>query len=101
MPKKKVKSVKKKPLPKKRKDKKLIKNKPEKIIKNKSQKAKSKDSLIIKKTTTYSPEDKVEIKKIKKQPNEKRAYNVKDFVVYPKHGVGKNNSCRKSYDRTN
>ena len=89
MPKKKVKSVKKKPLPKKRKDKKLIKNKPEKIIKNKSQKAKSKDSLIIKKTTTYSPEDKVEIKKIKKQPNEKRAYNVKDFVVYPKHGVGK------------
>jgi CarD family transcriptional regulator len=89
MPKKKVKSVKKKPLPKKRKDKKLIKNKPEKIIKNKSQKAKSKDSLIIKKTNTYSPEDKVEIKKIKKQPNEKRAYNVKDFVVYPKHGVGK------------
>ena len=89
MPKKKVKSVKKKSLPKKRKDKKPIKNKPEKIIKNKSQKAKSKDSLIIKKTSTYSPEDKVEIKKIKKQPNEKRAYNVKDFVVYPKHGVGK------------
>ena len=28
------------------------------------------------------------IKKIKKQSTEKRIYNVKDFVVYPKHGVG-------------
>ena len=32
---------------------------------------------------------KPEIKKVKKQPTEKKAYNVKDFVVYPKHGVGK------------
>ena len=38
---------------------------------------------------TYTPEEKVEIKKIKKQPTEKRLYEVKDFVVYPKHGVGK------------
>jgi len=38
---------------------------------------------------TYTPEDKVEIKKIKKQPTEKRQYEIKDFVVYPKHGVGK------------
>ena len=38
---------------------------------------------------TYTPEEKVEIKKIKKQPTEKRMYDVKDFVVYPKHGVGK------------
>ena len=29
------------------------------------------------------------IKKISKQPTEKRQYNIKDFVVYPKHGVGK------------
>ena len=29
------------------------------------------------------------INKIKKQPTEKRIYNVKDYVVYPKHGVGK------------
>jgi CarD family transcriptional regulator len=34
-------------------------------------------------------DQKVEIKKIKKQPTEKRLYDVKDFVVYPKHGVGK------------
>ena len=34
-------------------------------------------------------EDKIEIKKIKKQATEKRKYNIKDFVVYPKHGVGK------------
>ncbi|MDA9092016.1 transcriptional regulator [Pelagibacteraceae bacterium] len=38
---------------------------------------------------TYTPEEKVEIKKIKKQPTEKRLYEIKDFVVYPKHGVGK------------
>tara|TARA_B100000029_G_scaffold489049_1_gene546388 strand:- start:83 stop:727 length:645 start_codon:yes stop_codon:yes gene_type:complete len=34
-------------------------------------------------------EEKIEIKKIKKQPNEKRIFNVNDHVVYPKHGVGK------------
>ena len=31
----------------------------------------------------------IKIKKIVKQPTEKRTYNVKDYVVYPKHGVGK------------
>ena len=34
-------------------------------------------------------EVKVKIKKISKQPVEKKIYNVKDYVVYPKHGVGK------------
>jgi len=34
-------------------------------------------------------EEKIEIKKIKKQPSEKRIYNVNNYVVYPKHGVGK------------
>ena len=38
---------------------------------------------------TYTPEEKVEIKKIKKQSTEKRLYEIKDFIVYPKHGVGK------------
>jgi CarD family transcriptional regulator len=38
---------------------------------------------------TYTPEEKIEIKKIKKQSTEKRLYEVKNFVVYPKHGVGK------------
>ena len=31
---------------------------------------------------------KPEIKKIKKQETEKKEYKVKDYVVYPKHGVG-------------
>jgi len=31
----------------------------------------------------------IKIKKILKQPSEKKIYNVKDYVVYPKHGVGK------------
>ena len=30
----------------------------------------------------------IEIKKIKKQENEKRIYKVKDYVIYPKHGIG-------------
>ena len=34
-------------------------------------------------------DEKVVIKKVKKQPTEKRVYNVNDHVVYPKHGVGK------------
>jgi len=38
---------------------------------------------------TYTPVDKVQIVKIKKQATEKRLYEVKNFVVYPKHGVGK------------
>ena len=35
-----------------------------------------------------SNELKPEIKKVKKQGTEKKNYKVKDFVVYPKHGVG-------------
>ena len=35
-----------------------------------------------------SNEQKPEIKKVKKQETEKKEYKVKDFVVYPKHGVG-------------
>ena len=31
---------------------------------------------------------KPEIKKIKKQATEKKIYKIKDYVVYPKHGVG-------------
>ena len=55
-------------------------------------KSKKKEKLISKKSninTFKSNDEKVNIKKIKKQPNEKRIYNIKDFVVYPKHGVGK------------
>jgi len=43
-----------------------------------------------------SADEKVVIKKIKKQPTEKRIYNVNDHVVYPKHGVGKIMSVEKA-----
>ena len=46
--------------------------------------------------SAYTQEEKIEIKKIKKQPTEKRLYEIKDFVVYPKHGVGKIVSVEKA-----
>ena len=54
-------------------------------------KAKKTDTppLRIANSNKYTPEDKVQIKKIKKQTTEKKIYEVKDYVVYPKHGVGK------------
>ena len=33
-------------------------------------------------------EQKIEIVKIKKQATEKRVFKIKDYVVYPRHGVG-------------
>ena len=39
--------------------------------------------------TFKANDEKVQIKKIKKQPTEKRLYNVNDHIVYSKHGVGK------------
>jgi CarD family transcriptional regulator len=68
---------------------KKIKKVVEKKIRNKSEK---KNEVVLLKSTnknTYTPEEKVEIKKIKKQPTEKKLYEVKDSVVYPKHGVGR------------
>jgi len=40
-------------------------------------------------------EVKPEIKKIKKQETEKREYKIKDYVVYPKHGVGQITEFKK------
>ena len=40
-------------------------------------------------------EQKPEIKKIKKQDTEKKEYKVKDYVVYPKHGVGQITEFKK------
>ena len=37
---------------------------------------------------TKSNEQKPEIKKIKKQQTEKKIYKPKDYIVYPKHGIG-------------
>ena len=65
----------------------------------------SKRKIISKKLVqqnTYKPnvhradEEKVKIKKILKQPVEKKNYKLKDYVVYPKHGVGKIISIEKA-----
>ena len=42
-----------------------------------------------------SSEQKPEIKKVKKQETEKKEYKVKDYVVYPKHGVGQITEFKK------
>ena len=62
----------------------------------KSLKLNEKNTLADKKNSPSSQEEKPEIKKIKKQPTEKRIYNLKDFVVYPKHGVGKITAIEKA-----
>ena len=49
-----------------------------------------------KKTSVLGSDEKPVIKKIKKQPTEKRIYNLKDYVVYPKHGVGKITAVEKA-----
>ena len=67
----------------------VIKKLPIKKIKTKEGKKTEPAALRIANSNKYTPEDKVEIKKIKKQATEKKLYDVKDFVVYPKHGVGK------------
>ena len=62
--------------------KKPIKLKKETIPKIKEEK--KNDGLRISKSNEQKPE----IKKIKKQSTEKKEYKPKDYVVYPKHGVG-------------
>jgi CarD family transcriptional regulator len=68
------------------------------MVKKKKVKQKSKEKTINKKITKLnfkktniikSNDEKVKIKKVDKQATEKKIYNVKDYVVYPKHGVGK------------
>ena len=72
---------------KKKKVKKTKKVKKQKKLKN--IKVKQSTKLVEKKSAVAGQEEKPEIKKIKKQATEKKIYNLKDFVVYPKHGVGK------------
>ena len=82
----------------KRKIKKKGKLKTKKILKLKKKniKLKLKNENNENKSISSNQEEKPEIKKIKKQPSEKRQYNVKDFVVYPKHGVGKITAVEKA-----
>ena len=58
------------------------------VIKIKNVKLKPPKKIIESKKVS-STDEKLEIKKIKKQPNQKKEYNLNDYVVYPKHGVGK------------
>jgi len=98
--KKKAKSkVKKKPIKKVKKTK-IIKLKKEKKISKISKKVKKKsiqktevqnENLRIPKNNEIKPE----IKKVKKQNTEKREYKIKDYVVYPKHGVGQITEFKK------
>ena len=81
-------------MPKKKKVKKTKKLKIVKKIKNNKIKIELKTAE--KKTAGLSSDEKPIIKKIKKQPTEKRAYNIKDYVVYPKHGVGKITAIEKA-----
>ncbi len=84
-------------MPKKKKSKKLKKTK---VSKKGNKKAVKVLKLVSKspekKTSITGNDEKPEIKKIKKQPTEKRIYNLKDFVVYPKHGVGKITAIEKA-----
>ena len=64
---------------------KLVKKKvAKKVIVKKTKIEKKVDNLRIAKSNEQKPE----IKKIKKQETAKKEYKPKDYVVYPKHGVG-------------
>ena len=81
---KKVKKVKKKIIKKVLKNPKIKKEKIKKIpVKKAIEKTASTNLRILKQN-----EQKPEIKKIKKQESEKKEFKPKDYVVYPKHGVG-------------
>ncbi len=78
--------------------KKISKKAPAKSIKNKKNKktvstltVPKVDNLRISKTNEAKPE----IKKVKKQETEKREYKIKDYIVYPKHGVGQITEFKK------
>jgi len=71
-------------MPRKKKVKKIIKKK---IVKK--EKVKIPTKKLVSQGTHKSSDEKIQIKKIKKQATEKKIYDVKDYVVYPKHGVGK------------
>ena len=70
------------------------KNKLQKIVQKKTTKSKEQtksDNLRIPKSNETKPE----IKKLKKQGTEKREFKIKDYVVYPKHGVGQITEFKK------
>jgi CarD family transcriptional regulator len=104
----KIKKKLKKPVKKKTIIKKVTKNKikKKKIIKKKISKV-SKEKIKKKEVVNLSGiktenlrifknnEQKPEIKKVKTQGTEKKEYKIKDYVVYPKHGVGQITEFKK------
>ncbi len=81
-----------------KKSKKNTKLKNQKILNKKTQKIEEKkkietknDNLRISKNNELKPE----IKKVKKQETEKKEYKLKDYVIYPKHGVGQITEFKK------
>ena len=58
-----------------------------KIFRKKINTEQIKKNIVLKKSSKYN-DQKVVITKIKKQATEKKIYKIKDYVVYPKHGVG-------------
>tara|TARA_Y100001980_G_C14466126_1_gene247147 strand:- start:122 stop:979 length:858 start_codon:yes stop_codon:yes gene_type:complete len=69
-----------------------------KIIKPKVVKTEKKDNSQTNSNLLRIPksnEQKPEIKKVKKQGSEKKEYKIKDYVVYPKHGVGQITEFKK------
>jgi len=76
----------------KKKTKKLLKNSKSKNVSIKKGKLENKNEVL---RITKSNEQKPEIKKIKKQETEKKQYKLKDYVVYPKHGVGQITEVKK------
>ena len=97
------KKVKTKKIVKLKKVKKKINKLPKKLIKTKKIPLKKSIKSEVKTTEqksdglriTKNNEAKPEIKKVKKQETEKREYKIKDYVVYPKHGVGQITEFKK------
>jgi CarD family transcriptional regulator len=101
-PKKKSNKTIKKKIVKAKKEKKIISKKAKKLGKN-IKSAKSVQKKVEEKISSKSDnlrisknnETKPEIKKVKKQETAKKEYKIKDFVVYPKHGVGQITEFKK------
>ena len=85
---KKVTKTKKIKIKKSKKTTKILKKIPKKIDKKVETQS---ENLRIPKNNELKPE----IKKVKKQSTEKKEYKIKDYVVYPKHGVGQITEFKK------
>ena len=80
---------------------KIKKSKIKKIARSSQKIFKKKENKFIEETKyenlriVKNNEQKPEIKKVKTQGTEKRQYKIKDYIVYPKHGVGQIKEFKK------